>query len=542
MKRLLVWMLILLLVSAALYIAALDFGRPLPEYSPSTVQNAWLNGATVFHPDEFAYAGLAFDMMVHRTLNPQYFHNPSLNIYTDMALFWLTGAQSLPYNIKYGTREIAPFSLYVMARFLSALFSVLTVALAYTTGRLAFNRQVGLLTAALVALSPLSVQHAHYATPNAQTITLSTAALLMAVVILRQQKPTLIVYLLGGLAVGLTMAARYNAVVIGVVTGLAMLTAWWRHRSVTPVIVGLAAIPVGFVIGTPGAVFASAKFLSDVQEILNRYKNTGEGPGWTTTNGLYYHWQYTLLFVVGPVAAVLAVIGLGRLLSRWRARWQDAWIGATLALYLLIYSLSALPGKRINANLLLPLIAPLALLAAYGLVWLWQRFGKWRWIMVGLAIALLIWPAVLSIWFVRLLALPDNRLLAQAWIYQHVPKGTMVHLLASYNVPLDPLDYPFINTYGWAADPKSPPWDAPIIVYSDSAAFTALRAPNLSDNPADLADLQATRQKLQAAWIELARFPRRYWPGQNTPPDDVSYWHQMEITIYCNPTRCPVQR
>ncbi len=542
MKRFLAWMLILLLVSAALYTAALDYGRPLPEYSPSTVQHTWLNAATIFHPDEFAYAGLAYDMLLHRTLNPQYYHNPSLNIYTDMALYWLTGAERLPHNLKYGTREIAPFALYVMARVLSALFSVLTVALAYATGRLAFNRRVGLLTAALVALSPLSVQHAHYATPNAQTITLSTAALLMAVVILRQKRPTVIVYLIGGLSVGLTMAARYNAVVVGVVTGLAMLTAWWRHRNVIPIVLGLIAIPIGFVIGTPGAIFANAKFISDVQEILNRYKNTGEGPGWTTSNGLFYHWQYTLLYVVGPVAAVFAVIGLGRLLSRWRVRWQETWIGSALVVYMLLYSLSALPGKRLNANLLLPLIAPLALLAAYGLIWLWQRFGKRQWIAAGLVVALLIWPAFLSVWFIRLLALPDNRLLAQAWIYQHVPKGTTVQLLASYNVPLDPLDYKAVNTYGGAADPKALPWDAPIIVYSDSVAFTALRAPTLSDNPSDLANIRATMQKLQTEWIELARFPRRYWPGQNTPPDDVSYWHQMEIAIYCNPTNCPVKR
>jgi hypothetical protein len=30
------------------------------------------------------------------------------------------------------------------------------------------------------------------------------------------------------------------------------------------------------------------------------------------------------------------------------------------------------------------------------------------------------------------------------------------------------------------------------------------------------------------------------WPGKNLPPDDVSYWHQMGITIYCNPANCPV--
>ncbi len=65
--------------------------RPRPEYSPSTTQNAWLNPATVYHPDAFAYVGIAYRMLLRDDWNPHYYHNPPVNIYTNMGLFWAVG-------------------------------------------------------------------------------------------------------------------------------------------------------------------------------------------------------------------------------------------------------------------------------------------------------------------------------------------------------------------------------------------------------------------------------------------------------------------
>lgn len=543
MKRYLGWMVILMLVATAFYTIALDYGRPLPEYSPSTVKNAWLNAATVYHPDAFAYAGIGYQMLVKRTFNPHYYNNPSLNIYTDMFIFWISGSLALPHNATYGTREVAPFSVYVMAQFLSALFSVITVALVYSIGRMVFDRTVGFVAAALAAFSPLSVQHAHYATPNAETITMATAALLLAIVILKRRSPHWIIYIAAGLLVGLTMSARYNAVVVGVVTIAALVTAWLSHRHWQPVLMALVAMPIGFVIGTPGAIFAYRNFIDDVKQILVWYKVQGGGPGFTSNYGVYYHWLYTVEFVVGPVAILLALIGLGVALLRWRTSWQKAWVAGVFILYLIIYTILALPGKRLNANLLLPLIAPIALFAAYGGLFLWRRLksGRQFWAVIGV-VALLAWPVYLSICFSQLLATRDSRELAQAWIYQHVPKETNVELLGSYNIALDPLDYHFTNTYSGTAKLDDPFWQSDIIVYSDSSAFVTLRDRAVTENPDDITNTIAVADKLKNHWIELANFPRLYWPGQNTPPDDVSYWHQMGITVYCNPTKCPVSQ
>jgi MFS family permease len=537
-KRNIIWA-VVLLIPMALYITGITQGYPKPAYSPSTVQKAWLNPETVYHPDEFAYVGISYRMLLKRDWNPHYYHNPPLNIYSNMALFALSGAHKMPHNSEYNDREIAPFQLYVMARYLSALYSLLTVVLTFAAGRTAFNRRAGWIAAGLVALSPLITQHAHYATPNAETTMLSTAALLLAFIILKDRvSARLPVYVIAGLLVGLTMAARYNAAVVGLVTGLAMLTAWWSHRQWLPLALGLAAMPLGFALATPGIILVNSEVVDQIRDILHYYRVKGGGTGFTTDRGLsgfFYHWRYLVLIVVGPVAAVAALFGLGLMLRHKHS--NHAWIGLVLALYLLAYTVAVLPGKRIQANLLFPLIVPLALLAAYGVTWVQTRR---RWLGSALVLGLWIWPAILSMLFAYRITIPDSRMHAQEWIYEHVPHGSQVYLLGPYNVPLDPLDYQITQTFKGEATPDDVRQSkAQIIVYSDAAPFVTQRAPSLTDDPAAVAAEKEIAQVLQSGWIELARFKRMSWPGENLPPDDVSYWHQIEIVIYCHPKRCP---
>ena len=241
------------------------------------------------------------------------------------------------------------------------------------------------------------------------------------------------------------MAARYNAVVVGMVTALAMLTDGWQNRRWLPVILGFAAMPLGLLIGVPGLIFTRSEVIDQIRDILRWYQEQGGGDGFTAGRGwqsMAYHWRYTVLIVVGPLAALVALLGLMITQRRWRStRWREAWIGAVLAAYTLVYTVLALPGRRIQANLLFPLIVPLALLAAYGAVWLWERSGRRRWIAAGLIVVLLIWPTVLSLLFTYRIITLDNRERAQAWIYEHIPRGSTIHVLEPYNVPIDPLDY-----------------------------------------------------------------------------------------------------
>ena len=546
MKR--VWLgALALMVPLVLYAAGLAHGRPRPEYSPSTVQHGWLNSQTVYHPDSFAYVGIPYRMLLNKTWNPHYYHNPSLTLNSNLLLFWLSGAADMPHDLDHGDREIAPFQLYVMGRWMSALYTLLTVVMSYAAGRVVFGRRAGLIAAALVAVSPLTTEYAHFAIPIAQTTMVSTAALLAALIIARERFPARlprwVLYGIAGLLVGLTMSGRYNAVVIGLVPGVVIATRWWTdRRRWLPPVVAAVAVPVGFAVGTPGIVLATQEVVDQVREILDWYRVLGGGPGFNTDRGLSayaHHWRYVALIAVGPVGVGAALLGLVAVFRRmgtrgWRWLTGDGGIAALLVLYMLVYTALALPGKRLNANLLPPLIVPLALLAGVGLARLDLR---WRWIAAGVV---LIWPLVLSALFAYRVAVPDTRMRAQEWVYAHVPRGSSVYLLGPYNVPLDPLDYTIRQTYAREAGPADVQQsDAQIIVYSDAFPWSVFRDPSLS--PQDAIDREeGIRDVLRSDWIELKHFDRMPWPGERIAPDDVSYWFQMAITIYCNPADCPV--
>lgn len=537
---------IALLIPMMLYSVGLSHGFPRFDTASINRRADWLNPGYIYHPDEFAYVGIPYRMLVTREWNPHYYHNPPLNLYTNLVFFVLTGADNLLHDRENGDREIAPFGLYFSARYLSALYTLLMVSLVYAAGRVAFGRRAGWMAAAIAGLAPLSVQHAHYATPNAQTMLLASAALLAGLVIFRRAArglPMWLVYSAAGLLVGLTISARYNAAVVGLVVGLAIVIDWTRHRRWLPLAAAAVSVPLGIALGIPGIVLATREVVDQVREILDWYRIQGGGPGFTAERGLesyYLHLRYLVLMVLGPVVVMAAIAGLSLALWRWRSDDRDEAVSAVLlTLYALVYAVIALAGRRLQANLLPPLIAPLALLAGYAFARItarWNARGR-----SALAALLLAWPTVISVLFAIRIASPDTRISAEAWINEHVPAGTSVYLLGPYNVPVDPQEFMVTQTYGGEAqadDVRAS--DAQILVYSDAYPFSVLRDPDLSTTE-DLERERAIQQVLAEEWTALAHFERWPWPGENLTPDDVSYWHQIGITIYCNPANCPVE-
>jgi hypothetical protein len=364
-------------------------------------------------------------------------------------------------------------------------------------------------------------------------MTACAAALAFALRVYQQRSASIPLHVAAGLAVGLAVSARYNAAVIGVVTAFACLATWWKHRRVLPLVLGAGAALIGFIAGTPGAIFAARQFIDDVRYILNWYRAEGGGPGFTLDSGplaIAYHWRYLILVGFGGPSALMAMWGLIRLISRPESRW----IGAGFAMFIAAYSLTALTGARLNANLLLPLIPVLAVLAAYGLHG--RGSGRWR-VLVGAAC--LLWTGGAGGLVANRFTFEDTRLTAQAWVFQNLPNGARIHLLGSYNVPLDPTLYRTSQSYGGSLPEGDAGWQAAFIIYSDAFARAALRDPALTRNPADLAAIRATVARLQSEYRELVRFPRRVWIGEALPPDDFGMWHHPEIVVYCRPAACP---
>src|SRR5258706_2927759 len=159
--------LLILLLAAALRLIGTAWGAPDPLYSKAEIDAGQTNANSITHADEFLYAGHAYEMVAMRRPNPDFFEQPSLFIYLNAALDLISG-DTAAYRVdpKIGARQVAPFTVYVMGRVLSALFGVLGVAFTYAAGRWLFGVKAGLLGALLLAVSFADVRHGHYGTTN----------------------------------------------------------------------------------------------------------------------------------------------------------------------------------------------------------------------------------------------------------------------------------------------------------------------------------------------------------------------------------------
>ncbi len=525
--------LLILLLAALLNIWGISWGAPNPAYFPSDVANHTLNSQALVHPDAFHFAARSFRMAATGDWNPHFFENPSLYININMLMHLLSGAASgHPVPADHYPRAYAPFPPYLMARAVSALAGVLMAAFTFALGRLAFGVRAGELAALLAAVSFVVVQHSHYATTNVTAAALATGALWLSLRIIKSSNLRA-----AGLMVGLAGSAKYNAGVVGSVYVVAGLLDAWRRRAWKPLAWGLVAVGVGFLVGTPFAVLDPRTFWRDFRYITSQYV---AGQGYPETPyGLVFHLAHIAWYGIGPVAAVLGVWAVARSTARFAANfsWQHnrtRLYTALILLYLAAYSVIVLKANRLGDHLTVPVVGAAAALAGAGAAQAMQKLEH-PLLKAGLTAAFVAVPLAYSVHFGAMLARPDTRETALAWIHAHVEPGTPVYLVTSYNVPLDPAIYPAEQYFGLEYQPPEARGDAPVVVVSDAIRFLFDGSEPFipSEWPAYAREQLA---RYDAELTQAARFERPRWFGDAWPLSTAAYFHNPTITVYCD--RC----
>src|SRR5690606_1695130 len=112
----------------------------------------------------------AFRIVRTSDLHPHTFIWPSLFFYVNAftyAIFFLLGkiAELFPSRAEFQAYFILDPSPFVLIpRFTSAFFGTLSIFPLYLLGRALGQKKIGLLAAALLAVSPIHVEHAHFGT------------------------------------------------------------------------------------------------------------------------------------------------------------------------------------------------------------------------------------------------------------------------------------------------------------------------------------------------------------------------------------------
>jgi 4-amino-4-deoxy-L-arabinose transferase-like glycosyltransferase len=473
---------LILLMALAVRLWGLDFGLPY-----------------AYHVDEPRYLNAAVGMWQTGSLNPGWFHQPTLYTYLI----------ALVIGVYYGVGRIAgsfqstadlfrpPYHFdglialpaeFLLARLLTVAFGVLTVWVVYRLCARWMGRWGALTAAAFLALSIFHVTSSHFIATDVPVGLFIMAALYFCALMAENGRPRN--YLLTGLFIGLAVGTKYSAYVLIIPAGLAHLLAWRRQR--TPLLqpalllMGITAA-AALLLTTPYAVLAHEKFTADLRYEWEHHKVIGH----IGSEGNSGQWLLgELLHRSDRWLTLMAGIGFG--LAVWRRQWP----------VLLVFSFALAYFASMATNLvrferfLLPLIPALAVGAGYAFAELARALPPKRHIFLPLlALLLLIEPAVQVAQFNSRLAQTDVRTTARAWIVQHIPPGSRIaRELFAPNLDDEPYQ---IQGFGFLNE-------QPAAWYRENGfnylIFAQARYGVLWRDPARYADLIA---RYEALWSEL---------------------------------------
>ena len=373
--------------------------------------------------------------------NPRWFCYPSLCIYMQLIVFILfyyymmaTGRVG-PYGLTEITYsswpwEISHPELYLWGRILTVLLGTATVYLVYRVGAQLFDRPTGLLAASFLALAGGHIDQSRFILTNVPAAFFTAWAFLL-ICKLQDRRSRHIDYALAGLVAGLAVSTKYNA--FPIVVALLIAHALRPNRRVlldSNLLMGMAGVAFGFLLGTPYAILDLPTFLTSTGQELQRYR-LGRG-GYTGPDA----WRYYLTWLAdkGVGSRVLGLSLLGSAVG-FVQNWRKQLL--ILSFPILEFCLLCNQGKIYSRNLM-PVFPFVALLAAvaltHGIAPLVQRLARTRLktVVAAAAVGLIVlsvfypypWNLFTSDFYTRTRTLPtDTRLRAARWINENLPAG-----------------------------------------------------------------------------------------------------------------------
>jgi len=388
----------------------------------------------VYDVDEYGHFVPEAVAMFHHGLNPHYFINPPALTYFLHVVFgvWFGVLRSGEHRSIAREFALHPDRFFLVARVTVALLGTAAVWLLYLVGARLFNRSVGLLASAVMAMAFLPVFYGHLALNDVPTLLPLTLSLLGTAGVLRRGR--MFDYLLAGIGLGLAAATKYTAGVM-ILPLLAAGVAQYRDESARAqrdVALGMAIALVAalgaYLIANPYSVIDFHAFRAEL-EVQSSYTEQSQASwigGPQQGSFVYYLWSFT--WGLGWVPALAA---LGGAVSIWRSQPRVGWVLVPVAvLYLLFLSLQG----RYFGRWLLPIFPIVCLLAASFALevagWAGRRAARLRGAPAAFTalavIALVTQGLVYSIHSGLVLSRADTRNLTRAWIVGHIPAGARI--------------------------------------------------------------------------------------------------------------------
>lgn len=358
--------------------------------------------------------------------------------------------------------------LAAVARALTALIDVITVALVFFLGRRLFNPAVGLLAAAFLAVNVMHVQLAHFFAVDPYLALFTVAALYLLVVAVDQENGRPVPFLLlTAVCIGLAVGSKFSAVLLVIPLAVALAFRWdwagdiyWRR-----LLAGAAVAFAAFALTNPFAlldwtcnVVTPARslgsltipaldwrscFLDNVVRQSSMVRGGAAFPftmQYTGAVHYLYHIIMQLRWGMGPLLGLAAFAGFaGAIWRGLRAAWRH-WRQQTPPSDL------ALPFRPAEAVLLawtlpyflvtgsftvkfmryLQPLTPFLMIYAAALLLVWRRNPRrvwWRWAAAALILG---GTALYALAFVNMYSQPHPWETASRWIHRNAPPGALI--------------------------------------------------------------------------------------------------------------------
>jgi 4-amino-4-deoxy-L-arabinose transferase-like glycosyltransferase len=371
--------------------------------------------------DEPQLVDRAVRMMRTGDFHPHFFDYPGLYIYLQLAVAVATFIAGAMTGAHPTLETFSGADLFPVARAVTALFGVATVAVTMRIG-MRYGTRVALVGGLLLAVMPMHVRESHYVLTDVPMTFFVTLTLLLS--LRAHEVPTCGRFAAAGVAAGLAAATKYNGGMAIILPLLVVAFQADRRRSAYKLLgatIGVSA--AAYLLAAPFTVLDLPAFLTEFARLNAEYRAPGRGPApWIT-----YLKHLRINFGTAAIVAILAglvTVGIRTVRGTDRVVW----------LLLLVFPaahFALLSGRSlVFGRYLLPLLPMLCLVAGAGIVALWDGLSRWARprvvaaVMTAAIAAVLAVPATLSVRFNLGLSMPTTRQAAYSWLMHNVPKAT----------------------------------------------------------------------------------------------------------------------
>ena len=303
------------------------------------------------------------------------------------------------------------------------LFTILlfcgSVALLYSNVKKSCGEKSASVLALVMATSAGLIQFNHWGTVDSPLLFWMLAS--FAFSMRASRTGALSDSIMAGLLAGLAAADKYNGLGVAAALPVALLIhSGWRALYRGPLILGCLAVPIGFVIGCPGAVLEHERF---VQQFLYNLYTTPVYYGSSHRLG-YLDFLTSFPELIGLPASILlalAVMANFPLLKKRALASGEFTLLACAGIVFVGYYLNIGSFPRMEARFVLPVVPFALMLAAPAL----QRIRMTDKLPSRLIMALLIYNLICCV-ILGVRFLSDPRMDAQLFVEQHFPRNATV--------------------------------------------------------------------------------------------------------------------